>query len=219
MTYRDDLWIYREPILFPAGTRRNNNVFITSKRRRRRRCDVMKRLSLRHYCAMCPLGYYGQNWYSASQSTGYGQPLLWRHNGRNGVSNYEPHHCLLNRLFLCEANSPVTDEFPASNAENSSIWWRHHDSTNSDHAGCPKYNECLLLANPWVTHKRFNPYICCPVCLLITVHRALRQSCMFNVAQRTWRWHWTCRQPTMKHHLINYVFCDTFLPRMRNINW
>ena len=34
----------------------NNNVFMTSKRRRRRRFDVMKTLSLRHYCVMCPLG-------------------------------------------------------------------------------------------------------------------------------------------------------------------
>ena len=40
----------------PAGTWHNNNVFITSKRRRRRRLDVMKMLSLRHYCVMCPLG-------------------------------------------------------------------------------------------------------------------------------------------------------------------
>ena len=33
---------------------------------------------------------------------------------------------------LCEGNSPVTGEFPAqraSNAENVSIWWRHHDAT------------------------------------------------------------------------------------------
>ena len=32
---------------------------------------------------------------------------------------------------LCEGNSPVTGEFPAeraSNAENASIWWRHHAS-------------------------------------------------------------------------------------------
>ena len=31
---------------------------------------------------------------------------------------------------LCEGNSPVTGEFPAqsaSNAENISMWWRHHD--------------------------------------------------------------------------------------------
>ena len=67
----------------------------------------------------------------------------WRHNGRDGVSNHQPYDCLLNRLFrhrwnktsklrvtgLCEGNSPVTGEFPAqmaSNAENVSIWWRHH---------------------------------------------------------------------------------------------
>ena len=42
--------------LGPVGTRRNNNVFITPKRRRRRRFDVMKTLSLRHFCVMCPLG-------------------------------------------------------------------------------------------------------------------------------------------------------------------
>ena len=45
----------------PAGTRRNDNVFITSKRRRRRRFDVMKTLSLRHYCVMCPLGRHNLN--------------------------------------------------------------------------------------------------------------------------------------------------------------
>ena len=69
--------------------------------------------------------------------------LQWRHNGLDGVSNHQPYDCLLNRLFrrrskktsklrvigLCEGNSPVTGEFPAqraSNAENVSIWWRHH---------------------------------------------------------------------------------------------
>ena len=69
--------------------------------------------------------------------------LRWRHNGCDSVSNHQPHHCLLNRLFrrtskktsklrvtgLCAGNSPVTGEFPAhraSNPENVSIWWRHH---------------------------------------------------------------------------------------------
>ena len=35
---------------------------------------------------------------------------------------------------LCVGNSPVTGEFPAqmaSNAENGSIWWRHHDVASS----------------------------------------------------------------------------------------
>ena len=68
------------------------------------------------------------------------QTIMWRHNGCDGVSNHQPHDCLLNRPFrrrskktsklrvtgLCEGNSPVTGEFPsqvASNAENVSIWW------------------------------------------------------------------------------------------------
>ena len=71
------------------------------------------------------------------------QSLRWRHNGRDSVSNHQPHDCLLNGLFrrrskktsklyvtgLCAGNSPGTGEFPAqmaSNAENVSIWWRHH---------------------------------------------------------------------------------------------
>ena len=70
--------------------------------------------------------------------------LQWRHNGRNIVSNQQPHDCLLNRLFrrrskktsklrvtgLCAGNSPVTDEFLAqiaSDAEDAPIWWRHHE--------------------------------------------------------------------------------------------
>ena len=69
--------------------------------------------------------------------------LQWHHNGRDSVSNHQPHDCLLKRLFrrrakktsklrvtgLCVGNSPETGEFPAqmaSNAENVSIWWRHH---------------------------------------------------------------------------------------------
>ena len=56
--------------------------------------------------------------------------------------------CLLNHLFrcrskrisklrvtgLCAGNSPVTGEFPtqrASNGENDSIWWHHHDHDDS----------------------------------------------------------------------------------------
>ena len=70
--------------------------------------------------------------------------LRWRHNDHAGVSNHQPHSCLLNRLFrrkskktsklrvtgLCAGNSPGTGEFPAqmaSYAENVSIWWRHHE--------------------------------------------------------------------------------------------
>ena len=73
----------------------------------------------------------------------WSKPALFiklRHNGRDGVSNHQPHECLLNCLFrgrskktsklrvtgFCAGNSPMTGEFPAqmaSNAENVSIWW------------------------------------------------------------------------------------------------
>ena len=68
-----------------------------------------------------------------------------RRNEHDAVSNHRSLESLLNRLFrreskkisklrvtgLCEGNSPVAVEFPAqraSNAENVSIWWRHHRS-------------------------------------------------------------------------------------------
>ena len=74
--------------------------------------------------------------------------LHWRHNGHDSASNHQPHDCLLNRLFrrrskkisklrvtgLCAGNSPEISEFPAqmaSNAENVSIWWRHHKTVLS----------------------------------------------------------------------------------------
>ena len=78
------------------------------------------------------------------------QTLQWRHNGRDSVSNHQPQDCLLNRQFrrrskktsklrvtgLCVGNSP--GEFPtqrASDAENVSIWWCHHETpTISPHS-------------------------------------------------------------------------------------
>ena len=63
-------------------------------------------------------------------------PLQWRLNGCDGVSNHQPHHCLLNRLFrrrskktsklcitgLCAGNSPLTGEFPAQMAGNAEMF-------------------------------------------------------------------------------------------------
>ena len=70
--------------------------------------------------------------------------LQWSHNGHDGVSNHQPYHCLLTRLFSADQKKYQSSaslalvqgihrrpagEFPAqmaSNAENVSIWWRHH---------------------------------------------------------------------------------------------
>ena len=71
--------------------------------------------------------------------------LRWRHNGRDGVSNHQPHDCFFDRWFgrrskwtsklrvtgLCVGNSLGTVDLPAqmaSNAENVSLLWHHHDS-------------------------------------------------------------------------------------------
>ena len=81
-------------------------------------------------------------WYVVSSEGGichYNDVII----GRDSVSNHQSRECLLSRLIrrrskktsklrftgLCAGNSPGTGEFPAqraSNAENVSIWWRHH---------------------------------------------------------------------------------------------
>ena len=99
-------------------------------------------------------------------------PLQWRHDERDGASNRRRLRCLLKRLFrrrskktsklrvtgLCEGISLVTGEFPAQracNAENVSIWWRHHSAVEC-HPVLPwspltrKYNtasNCVSLAS------------------------------------------------------------------------
>ena len=97
--------------------------------------------------------------------------LQWRHNGRDRVSNHQPHDCLLNRLFrrrlkktsklratgLCAGNSPGTGEFPAqraNNAENVSIWWRHDDLTHlqNDVIAVIRPNEMQL----WIVYIQCN---------------------------------------------------------------
>ena len=96
--------------------------------------------------------------------------LQWRHNGRDGVSYHRPRDCLPNRLFirrskkisklpvtgLCAGNSPLTGKFPvqmASNAENVSIWWRHHEMI-----------KCLCI----ICDNFTSLYFCCVLILLIS---------------------------------------------------
>ena len=110
-------------------------------------------------------------------------PLLWRHNEPNGVSNHQAHDCLLNRLFghrskktsklrvtgLCVGNSPGTGEFPAqvaSNAENVSMWWRHHALLYRMYTWT-RHKSTIISQNPtgirpiWTTSFRFWLVILC----------------------------------------------------------
>ena len=94
------------------------------------------------------------------------EPFEWRHNGRDSVSNHQPHDCLLNRLFrrrskktsklrvtgLCAGNAPGTSEFPAqmaSKAENVSIWWRNHDGLWYQRP------QCYLMFAEYLENHRF----------------------------------------------------------------
>ena len=66
------------------------------------------------------------------------QSLLWRHYGRDSVSNHQPHDCQLNHSF-CEDQRKYQSSASlafvrgifsaqrASNTENVPIWWRHRD--------------------------------------------------------------------------------------------
>ena len=106
--------------------------------------------------------------------------LQWRHNGLNGVSNHQHHQCLLRRLFgrrskktlklrvtgLCAGNPPGNNEFPTkrtSNAENVSIWWRHHVN----------YSRCQTLA------MRVNKQPCWThvTCLALEMRSISKQKC------------------------------------------
>ena len=110
-------------------------------------------------------------WSSATHTTPGKQTLRWRHNGHDAVSNHQPHHCLLNHIVrrrskktsklrvagLCAGNSPLTGEFPAqmaSNAENVSIWCRHHEvaswilvNTGSDNGLSPVRCQAIICIN------------------------------------------------------------------------
>ena len=103
---------------WPAGTRRNNKVFITSKRRRRRRFDVII-ASCVHW-ALLSLAYCRQGYKNYTRSLhmlvfcyryrhgGVSQiSLQWRHSEHNGVSNHQPHDCLLNRLFKAQIKENI----------------------------------------------------------------------------------------------------------------
>ena len=81
---------------------------------------------------MWPVNRRNPNEFNQSMAT----PLRWRHNEHGGVSNHQPHHCLLYRLFgcrskktsklgvtgLCAGNSPGTGEFPAQMASNAEMF-------------------------------------------------------------------------------------------------
>ena len=112
-------------------------------------------------------------------------PLRWRHNERDGVSNHRRIDCLLNRSSRCKSkkisklhvtglyagNSPVTDEFlaqRANNAQNVSIWLRHHVSISLRHHYVIMLNAFLgwglLKLRCWFSVEDISGFAKIPVC-------------------------------------------------------
>ena len=57
-------------------------------------------------------------------------------------------------------NSPVTGEFPAQvacNAENVSIWWRHHDPRHKENQELKMFK--LALLQEWITANKSKGYL------------------------------------------------------------
>ena len=56
-------------------------------------------MSLSTVCAIWNMGYPSETHLKSKSRENLFAPLRWLHNERDGVSNHQPHDCLLNRLF------------------------------------------------------------------------------------------------------------------------
>ena len=65
----------------------------------------------KHTVRMCR--FVGSWWDSVSLNFLLILPLLWRHNGYDGVSNHQPHECLLNRKFSRRSKKTSKLRLPA----------------------------------------------------------------------------------------------------------
>ena len=136
--------------------------------------------------------------------------LRWRHNGCDSVSNHQPRECLLSRLIrrtskktsqlrvtgLCAGNSPETGEFPAqmaSNAENVSIWWRHHVMYCNQIWGSINLSKLQVLQNKAVRIVTGSPprsnseniYICSGIMKLTYINTYLMGRFMYRIYHKT----------------------------------
>ena len=129
--------------LFTRYTNVSDNGFATNKRQVRKKYAFMKwwvHLSCHRLVLICMLHVAPGLSIMCENCL---HTLQWRHNRRDGISNHQPHDCLLNRLFqrrskkisklpvtgLCAGNSSVTGEFSAQMASKcfylmTPSWWR-----------------------------------------------------------------------------------------------
>ena len=100
--------------------------------------------------------------------------LRWRHNGRDGVSNHQPHNCLLNRLFrrrskkiskfrvtgLCVENSPgmpisLTTLGNVQHLSSKNLFRHYSNHTITNWHFLPVKYACLACLSTYITRYDF----------------------------------------------------------------
>ena len=80
-----------------------------------------------------------------------------------------------------------TGEFPAqmaSNAENVSIWWRHHDNVailSSSHHCCPFFNHVYSIIHFWSLNSLLRPWLSCFTNSIADHHIEITLQQIFNL--------------------------------------
>ena len=128
--------------------------------------------------------------YKIQQNINYGDIIM------SAISNHRHLAYLLNRLFRrrskktsklrvmgpCAGNSPVAGEFPSqrtSNAENVSIWWRHHVKKGDGAFRCLSWiNQYFILSD--------NLFVLSQNCIIInSVFSIFANSAVQNISMKT----------------------------------
>ena len=143
-----------------------------------------------------------KTWYNWSWMFPFRPPLPWRHNGRDGVSNHQPHSCLLNRLFKAQIteNIKAPRHWPLWGEFIGDRWIPHtkgqlrgklfHLMTSSWHAHSRDWaNETILNWGTW-KHK-WKKYFCIvPRQWMYNLHHntivSLRENFKYRMAAVSW---------------------------------
>ena len=110
-----------------------------------------------------------RNMFSDDMGTHMAVSIRWHHNGLDSVSNHQPHHCLLNRLFRRRRKHQSSASLAfvwgihrgpaqmASNAENVSIMSFHvisHKMSFYNSCSTPGYCILIYLSRHWMVVTR-----------------------------------------------------------------
>ena len=96
--------------------------------------------------------------------------LQWRHNGRDRVSNHQPHDCLLNRLFRRRSKKT------SNSASLAFVRGSHREPVNSPHKGQLRGKWFHLMTSSWYFDIHSKEYTRC-------VH-SVKLHCILTVAMK-----------------------------------